>query len=86
MTITEARNHYRVLQTLLTDERAMRKRAPSEPWRSEAIREIDTALASLQALGQIVQAANEAGLLDGIYEQAPLLGDAPNQTTYGGRP
>lgn len=82
MTITEARNYYRGIVAILKAERAMRARVLSEPRRSEAIAEIDAALAALQALGQIVNAANEAGLLEQIYEQAPLLDLPPTQTTY----
>lgn len=81
MTITEARAHYRTILTLLRTERAMRARVLSEPRRSQALAEIDTALAALAALGQIVQAANDAGLLEQIYEQAPLL-DLPDPKPY----
>lgn len=82
MTITEARDHYRRLLKLLNDERAMRARVLSEPRKSIALREIDDAKVSLAALGQVVQAASEASLLDQIYEQAPLLDLPPAQTTY----
>lgn len=86
MTITEARNHYRTIQNLLFAERAMRKRVLSEPRRGEAIREVDQAMASLEALGQVIHAAHEAGLLEDIYDQAPLITDLPSQTIYGSRP
>jgi hypothetical protein len=81
MTITEARNHYRTILATLKSERAMRQRVLAEPRRSQAIAEIDAAISSLEHLGQIVQVANEAGLLETVYEQAPLL-DLPSQTTY----
>jgi hypothetical protein len=81
MTITEARNHYRTILAMLKAERAMRQRVLAEPRRSQAIAEIDASISSLQHLGQIVQVAHEAGLLETVYEQAPLL-DLPSQTTY----
>lgn len=82
MTITEARNYYRGIAAVLQRERAMRARVLSEPRKSIALREIDDAKVSLAALGQVVQAASEASLLDQIYEQAPLLDLPPAQTTY----
>ena len=82
MTITEARTYYRGILALLNAERAMRQRVLAEPRRSQAVAEIDAAVEALQALGQIVQAASEAGLLDQIYEQAALLDLPPSQTTY----
>ena len=81
MKLADARNDYRTILRLLNSERAMRKRVLSEPRKSEAIGEIDAAEAALQRLGQIIQAANEGGLLDQIYEQAPLL-EVPEQTKY----
>jgi hypothetical protein len=81
MTITEARTYYRGILAVLKAERANRQKFLAEPRRSEAIAEIDAALAALQALGQIIQAANDAGLLDKIYEQAPLL-DLPTANPY----
>jgi hypothetical protein len=80
--ITDARNDYRTLLSLLNAERAMRQRVLAEPRKSVAIKEIDDAKGALQRLGQIIQAASEAGLLDQIYEQAPLLDLPPAQTTY----
>ena len=81
MNITDARNDYRIILRLLNSERAMRQRVLSEPRKSEAIREIDAGLDALQRLGQIIQAASEHGLLEAIYQQAPLL-DLPDVTKY----
>jgi hypothetical protein len=82
MTITEARNHYRTILATLKSERAMRMRVLPEPRRSQAIAEIDAAISALEHIGQIVQAASLAGLLETVYEQAPLLDLPPQQTTY----
>lgn len=78
MTIVEARTHYRTILRLLNAERTMRLRVLSEPRKSQAIDEIDAALAALERLGQIVHAAHEAGLLESIPEQGTLL-DRPTQ-------
>lgn len=81
MTITEARNYYSGIVAVLRRERTMRARVLSEPRKSEAIAEIDAALSALQALGQIIQAANDAGLLEAIHEQATLF-DLPDPKPY----
>lgn len=82
MTIAEARAYYRGIATILKAERAMRARVLSEPRKSEALAEIDAALAALQSLGQIIQAAAEAGLLESVPEQAALFDLPPDRTTY----
>lgn len=81
MNIEEARNHYRTILVTLKAERAMRQRVLAEPRKSQAIAEIDAALVALEHLGQIVHVASEAGLLETVYEQAPLL-DLPEQRKY----
>ncbi len=81
MTIDQARADYKLLAAALKSERGKRDRFLAEPRRSEAIKEMDDAMAALQRLGQIVAAAAEAGLIETVYEQAPLL-DLPKQTTY----
>lgn len=81
MTIDQARSDYKLLAAALKSERGKRDRFLSEPRRSEAIKEMDDALAALERLGQIVAAAAAAGLVETVYEQAPLL-DLPKQQTY----
>ncbi len=81
MTLDQARADYKLLAAALRSERSKRDRFLAEPRRSEAIKEMDDALAALQRMGQIVAAAAAAGLVETVYEQAPLL-DLPKQTTY----
>lgn len=81
MTIDQARADYKLIASALKSERGKRDRFLGEPRRSEAIKEMDDALAALARLGQIVAAAAEAGLVETVYEQAPLL-DLPTQKTY----
>lgn len=81
MTIDQARADYRLIAVALKSERGKRDRFLGEPRRSEAIKEIDAALAALERLGQIVSAASQAGLIETVYEQASLL-DLPKQITY----
>lgn len=81
MTITEARTYYRGIMSVLRTERSMRQRVLSEPRRSAALAEIDAALTALTALGQIIAAAQSAGLLESIPEQAPLF-DLPDRHNY----
>lgn len=81
MTIDQARTDYKLLATALKSERGKRDRFLSEPRRSEAIKEMDDALAALERLGKIVAAAADAGLVETVYEQDPLL-DLPKQQTY----
>lgn len=81
MTIEDARAHYRTIQTVLKAERTMRMRVLAEPRKSVAVKEIDQALAALQELGKVIQAASAAGLLESLPEQAPLL-DLPNLSQY----
>lgn len=73
MTIAEAREHYRTILSTLIKERRMRESVLGEPRRSQAIAEIDAALGSLTSLGQIVNDAINAGLLDPDIEQAALF-------------
>ncbi len=79
MTNDEARHHYRTLLNTLRKERRMRESVLSEPRRSQAINEIDAALSSLTALGQIVNTAIDAGLLEPDIEQIALFDT--NRTT-----
>lgn len=81
MDINQARTDYRTIVATLKSERSMRQRVLAEPRRSQALKEIDDALAALERLGQIVNAANQAGLIETVYEQASLL-DLPKQTAY----
>lgn len=81
MNINQARTDYTTIATTLKTERSMRERVLSEPRRTQALKEIDDALLALRRLGQIVNAANQAGLIETVYEQAPLL-DLPKQSTY----
>lgn len=81
MNIEDARTHYRTIQTVLKAERTMRMRVLAEPRKSAAVKEIDQALAALQELGKVIQAAAAAGLLESLPEQAPLL-DLPNLSQY----
>lgn len=81
MDINQARTDYTTIATTLKAERVKRDKFLGEPRRSQAIKEIDDALAALNRLGQIVNAANQAGLIETVYEQAPLL-DLPKQNTY----
>lgn len=81
MDINQARADYTTISSTLRAERSKRDRYLGEPRRSQALKEIDDAMAALQRLGQIVNVANQAGLIETVYEQAPLL-DLPKQTTY----
>lgn len=63
MDINQARTDYRTIIATLKSERGMRQRVLGEPRRSQALKEIDDALAALERLGQIVNAANQAGLI-----------------------
>lgn len=81
MDINQARSDYTTIATTLKAERVKRDKFLAEPRRSQALKEIDDAMAALQRLGQIINAANQAGLIETVYAQAPLL-DLPKQQTY----
>lgn len=81
MDIASARTHYRNVVASLKLERVKRDKYLGEPRRSAALHEIDIAIASLEELGKIIQAAAAAGILETVLEQAPLF-DLPNPPQY----
>lgn len=81
MKVSEARTHYGVILTTLRAERDKRMKYLGEPRRSQAVAEIDRAIASLEALGELFGAAAAAGVLATDIEQQPLI-DVPPAKPY----
>jgi hypothetical protein len=77
MTLDEARAHYKTIRDTLAAERINRQKVLQEPRRSQAVREIDNALASLVSLASVFQAAHQAGILESVPVQKSLLEEEP---------
>jgi hypothetical protein len=73
VTVDEAKQHYRIVISALQQERQKRDMFLKEPRRTEAIADMDRAIASMKALGDVLNAAKEAGLLTTEQEQPVLL-------------
>lgn len=70
MTISEVRQHYKIVMSALELERRKRTIFLQEPRRSKAVAEMDRAITSLRAIGEFLNDAKAAGLLP---EQSALL-------------
>lgn len=73
MTTDEARDHYKIVISALKAERSKRDMFLKEPRRATAMAEMDRAIASMQAIGDVLNAAKDAGLLTTDAEQPALL-------------
>lgn len=82
MKVSEARTHYATILRTLLAEREKREKFLGEPRRSQAVKEIDVAVTSLEALGQLLAAAAESGLLATDVEQQPLIDVPPAKPSY----
>lgn len=73
MTVDEAKQHYRIVISALQQERQKRDMFLKEPRRTKAMAEMDRAIASMRAIGDVLNAAKDAGLLTTGQEQPALL-------------
>jgi hypothetical protein len=79
MTVDEAKQHYRIVMSALKQERRKREMFLPEPRRTLAMAEMDRAMASMLALGNVLNAAKNAGLLTSGQEQPALLQEEASQ-------
>lgn len=73
MTVDEANKHYKIAMSALQQERSKRDMFLKEPRRSTAMAEMDRAIASMRAIGDVLTAAKDAGLLTSDQGQPALL-------------
>lgn len=73
MNADQVREHYKIVMSALKLERQKRGMFLKEPRRSKAVAEMDRAIASMQAIGDVLKAAMDAGLLTSDVEQPALL-------------
>lgn len=73
MTVDEAKQHYRIVMSALRQERQKRDMFLKEPRRTQAMADMDRAIASMKALGDVLNVAKEAGLLTTEQGQPALL-------------
>lgn len=81
MKVSEARTHYGTILATLRAERDKRERFLGEPRRKIAVAEIDKAIASLQALGEMIAEMTGASVSQTDIEQQPLI-DVPPAKPY----
>lgn len=63
MTVNEVRKHYKIVMSALEQERQKRELLLKEPRRSKAMAEMDRAIESLKAIGDALNEAKLAGVL-----------------------
>jgi hypothetical protein len=73
VTVDQARTHYARILAMIRSERDKRDKFLHGVRREQALREADGAIVSLEAIGDVLKAAADAGVLTEGAQQAPLL-------------